>query len=95
MKDIREAAVERRLVDAVRELGGVAFKFVSPGNDGVPDRLVLLPGGRIYFVEVKREGGKLRPNQRLQVKRIEELGFPVFRCEGFDGVQAFLGIIRV
>ena len=67
---ILERDVERALIRAVRKAGGVCLKFVSPGWAGAPDRLCLLPGGRIFFAEVKRPGGKPRP---LQLKRHEEL----------------------
>ena len=54
---MREAEIEARLVRGVKEAGGLCYKFVSPGNPGVPDRLILLPGGRILFVELKTPGG--------------------------------------
>ena len=75
---MREKFIERNLVQAVRRMGGLAPKFISPGWAGAPDRLVLLPGGRMAFVEVKAPGGKPRP---LQVKRHEllrRLGCRVF-----------------
>ena len=53
---MREKTTETKLVKAVRAIGGLAPKFVSPGLDGVPDRLVLLPGGRIAFIELKAQG---------------------------------------
>lgn len=56
---MKESEIEARLVRGVKALGGVAYKFVSPGNVGVPDRLVVLPGGRVIFVELKAEGGRL------------------------------------
>ena len=67
---MREKTVEAELVKAVRNFGGLALKFISPGLDGVPDRLVLLPQGHMAFVELKAPGQKPRP---LQVKRIEQL----------------------
>ena len=63
---MREKTIEAKLVTAAKRLGGLALKFVSPGFDGVPDRLVLLPGGRLAFIELKAPGKKLRP---LQVRR--------------------------
>lgn len=65
-----EREVELYLRNLVKRSGGKAYKFESPGNDGVPDRLVVFPGNRIYFIELKRPGGKPRP---LQVKKINEL----------------------
>lgn len=67
---MRESTIEHRLVTEVKKRGGIAPKFVSPGLDGVPDRLVLLPQGHLAFVELKAPGQKPRP---LQVKRIEQL----------------------
>lgn len=58
---MRESDIERRLVQGVKKLGGRAYKFVSPGNVGVPDRLVVLPGGVVLFVEVKAPDGRLSP----------------------------------
>lgn len=55
---MREKVIERKLVQAVKSAGGVAPKFVSPGFDGMPDRIVLLPGGHLGFVEVKATGEK-------------------------------------
>lgn len=75
---MREKLVEQKLIRAVKALGGLAVKFVSPGFDGMPDRLLLLPGGKIAFVEVKAMGCKPRP---LQVRRhvmLRNLGFRVF-----------------
>lgn len=65
-----EKKIEEKFKDAVKQAGGKAYKFTSPGNDGVPDRLAVLPGGRIGFVELKQKGKKLTP---LQAKRIQEL----------------------
>ena len=47
---MRERDIEKKMLNAVRKMGGEAFKWVSPGNDGVPDRIVMLPGGRLIFV---------------------------------------------
>ena len=86
---MREKLIEQNLVLAVRRMGGIAPKFVSPGWAGAPDRLVLLAGGRLAFVEVKAPGKTLRP---LQVKRkgqLEALGFRVYvidRPEQIGGV---------
>jgi hypothetical protein len=73
-----EKSIEQYLRDEVRKIGGRAYKFVSPGNDGVPDRLVCLPGGRALFVETKATGEKATDQQLLQQKRLIDLGFIVF-----------------
>lgn len=72
---MRESTIETYLRDRVKELGGKAYKFVSPGNDGVPDRLVCLPGGRAVFVELKAPGKKPTRLQLLQQRKLAELGF--------------------
>ena len=75
---MRERDVEKSLVQAVKKMGGMCPKFVSPGLDGVPDRIILMPGARIAFAELKAPGKKMRP---LQVKRkgqLESLGFRVY-----------------
>ncbi len=85
-----EKSVEKFIRDGVKRLGGVAYKFTSPGNVGVPDRLILFPGGRIVFVEVKAEGGKLSVMQERQIRRIRSLGFPVAVVEGISEAKIFL-----
>jgi len=61
-----EKEIECKLKSAVKNMGGIAFKFTAPGINGVPDRLVLLPHGKIAFIELKAPGRKMRP---LQVRR--------------------------
>ena len=75
---MREKYIEQKLVKAVKAAGGIAPKFISPGLAGMPDRLVLLPEGKIAFIEVKGYGIKPRP---LQIKRhgmLRQLGFKVY-----------------
>lgn len=67
---MREAEVEKILVNGIRKLGGRAYKWVSPGNDGVPDRIVILPGLRPIFVELKAENGRLTALQKVQIDRL-------------------------
>ena len=84
-----EKTTERKLVQAVKLMGGMAPKFVSPGLDGVPDRIVLLPGGKAAFVELKADGQKLRPLQEKRKRQIEALGFRVYcvnRAEQIGGI---------
>lgn len=75
---MKEKILERRLVLAVKKAGGVCPKFISPGFDGMPDRLILLPGGRIAFAEVKRHGEKPRPLQAARHGVLRRLGFAVY-----------------
>ena len=85
-----ERTVEQRLVEAVRKAGGLCPKFVSPGWDGVPDRIVLLPGGKLGFVELKAPGQKLRPLQRRRREQLERLGFRVFVIDGVEQIGGVL-----
>ena len=75
---MREKQVEQKLVQAVKLAGGMCPKLVSPGTDGMPDRMVLLPGCRIGFVEVKAPGKEPRPLQTQRHRQLRALGFPVF-----------------
>ena len=74
---ITEKQVERNFVKAVKEAGGLAMKFVSPGRVGVPDRIVLFPGGRVIFAEIKRPGERLRKSQEAACREIRAKGCPV------------------
>lgn len=88
---MREKQTEQHLVKAVKAAGGICPKLVSPGTDGMTDRMVLLPGGRIGFVEVKTPGQKPRP---LQVRRHEQLRMLGFKVYVLDDVNDIPGIIR-
>ena len=85
-----EREVEKNLVDGVRRLGGRAYKFVSPGNDGVPDRIVVLPDTAPMFVELKTESGRLSRLQKVQITRLENLGQNVRVLYGVKDVENFL-----
>lgn len=88
---MREVNIEKRLVEAVKKIGGRAYKFESPGNNGVPDRLILLPKGRVVFVECKApKNGKISRLQRLQKKRLESLGQQVLFLKTKDEVDNFI-----
>ena len=74
---MREKQIEQKLVKAVKAEGGMCPKLISPGTDGMPDRLVMLPKARIGFVEVKASGAKPRPLQVKRHKQLRDLGFHV------------------
>ena len=76
----------------VKALGGIAFKFVSPGNAGVPDRMVILPGGIILFAELKATRGVLSKIQKYQIARLERMGASVQLVQGEKGVTRFLRV---
>jgi hypothetical protein len=73
-----------------KEMGGRAFKFTSQGTSGVPDRLLLFPGGRIAFAELKAPGKKLRPQQAVRKRQIEKLGFSVYVIDRMDQIGGVL-----
>ena len=75
---MRERQIEQKLVKAVKAAGGIAPKLTSPGFDGMPDRMVLMPEGRIAFVEVKAPGEKPRPLQLARHRLLRRLGFRVY-----------------
>lgn len=75
---MQEKETEQKLRKAVKAKGGLALKFVCPGFDGVPDRLILLPGRRIAFIELKALGKKMRPLQVRRKRQLESLGFSVY-----------------
>ena len=91
---MREQFIEKKFTDAVKEIGGIAPKFVSPGLDGVPDRLVLLPMERMAFVEFKAPGKKMRPLQIRRKKQLESLGFQVFCVDSIEQIGGILDEIQ-
>ena len=87
---MREKEIEKKLTQAVKCMGGLALKFISPGYDGVPDRIVLFPGGRIAFVEVKAPGKTLRPLQVRRKRQLESLGFKVYVLDDPGQIEEIL-----
>ena len=84
-----ESPVEKKFVGGLQALGCLVWKFVSPGNAGVPDRLVILPDGTIYFVEMKQDGGKLSAIQKAQHERLRKHGANVVTLWGSEDVAFF------
>ena len=91
---MRESAVERKLMAEAKKRGGLAVKFVSPGLDGVPDRLVLLPEGKIAFVELKATGKSMRPLQQKRAKQLVGLGFRVYCIDRKEMIGSVLDEIQ-
>ena len=85
-----ESSIERILARKVKKMGGMAVKFVSPGLDGVPDRIVLLPDRKIAFVELKAPGKKPRALQEKWKRQLESLGFPVYVIDGVEQIGGVL-----
>lgn len=89
-----EKDIERWLGNQLKKLGCIYMKFVSPGNDGVPDRIVILPGGSVIFIELKSTQGKLMANQRVQISRLRKQGALVFVLTGKLEAKLFLDDIE-
>lgn len=87
---MNEGSIEKRLKMKVKEKDGLALKLVSPGFAGVPDRLVLFPGAKIAFVELKAPKKKLRALQRKRKSQIERLGFRVYAIDGYEDIDALI-----
>ena len=89
-----ERDIETYLREQVKALGGKAYKFVSPGNNGVPDRLVCLPGRCIAFVELKAPGKKSTPLQSRRQRELQGFGHMVFAdVDSFEAVDNILAIM--
>ena len=84
---MRESAIEARLVKAVEKAGGLCLKWTSPGNPGVPDRIVIAPGGRVIFVELKTQIGRLAAIQRWQIGRMKDRGADVRVVKGLEAAM--------
>ena len=87
---MKESRIESRLVRMVRDRGGLCYKFVSPGNPGVPDRIVITPAGRTVYVELKTEVGRLAAIQKWQQEEMRKRGADVRTLKGLDQVKAFV-----
>ena len=87
---MREKTIEKKLVIAAKDMGGIAPKFMCPGFDGMPDRIVLLPGGRMGFVEVKAPGKVPRPLHEARHRMLRRLGFQVYVLYMFEHIIQIL-----
>lgn len=87
---MREKVIEQKLTKAVRQNGGVCWKFTSPGTAGVPDRIILMPKGQIAFVEVKAPGEKPRPLQLSRHRLLRKLGFKVYVLDALEDIEKII-----
>jgi Holliday junction resolvase len=90
---MKEREMERKLVQAVKMRGGLAVKLVCPGYDGMPDRLLLFPKGKVAFVEVKAKGYKPRPLQLRRHEALQRLGFLVYVLDDERYIQQIINEI--
>ena len=91
---MREKEIEKKLALKVKKLGGLAVKFVSPGFDGMPDRILLMPGGKMAFVEVKAPGKRSRPLQMARHKLLRGLGFSVFILDDESQIGGIIDAVQ-
>lgn len=91
---MREILIERKLIAAVKKRGGICPKWVCPGCDGMPDRIVLLPEMKIGFVEVKAPGEQPRPLQQARHRTLRRLGFPVYVLDDPQQIGGILDEIQ-
>ena len=81
---MRESCVEARLRKMVERAGGMCLKWTSPGFTGVPDRIIIMPGGRVYFAETKAPGKHERARQEYVQRKLRKMGFEVFSSVDSD-----------
>jgi hypothetical protein len=87
---MRERDIEKYLVQKVKKLGGIAYKFTSPARRSVPDRLCVLPKNEVFFVELKAPGKKPTEGQEREIARLRALGCKVFVIDSKEGVDKLL-----
>lgn len=89
-----EKDIEKKLRLMTKARGGLCLKFVSPGWNGAPDRIVLFPDGRVGFVEVKSSGKKPRKIQELRHDQLRHLDFQVFVLDRTEVIGGILDAIQ-
>ncbi len=90
---MKESELERIFVSEVRKEGGAAYKWISPGNVGVPDRIAVFPFGEIYFVELKSDRGVISAQQDIQIRKLRKLGQEACVIKGMTGMIRFFEAI--
>lgn len=91
---MRESDIEAKFRNEMKAAGGKAFKFVSPGNAGVPDRIAILPGNKIGFVELKQPGKKTTKLQKVQIRKLLDMGVYATVLDHPDQIQSVIENIR-
>lgn len=91
---MKEKLIEQALVKSIKSKGGLCLKLVSPSFVGIPDRLILLPDGKLGFVEVKTTGKKPHKVQDKRIKQIKQLGFKVFVLDNLDDIPTLIDEIE-
>lgn len=91
---MNEKVLERKLVEAIKALGGIALKLLSTLFAGLPDRLVLMPGERMWFVELKTTGKKVTLLQSVRHQALRKMGFKVYVIDNMESLNAFLDVVR-
>ncbi len=94
MDNLSEKYIERNLVKAVKNAGGIALKFVSPGFDGMPDRILLFPKGKMAFAEIKAPGKNPRALQMSRHRMLRKLEFKVFVIDDIKEIRGVIDEIR-
>lgn len=89
-----EKDVEGYLRREIEKMGGLCLKFTSPGNAGVPDRIIILPGGRVWFAEIKTTGGRVRPLQKWWQKRLQKVGIRSLVIHNRVEAEVFITLLR-
>lgn len=89
-----EKEIEKRLTTKLKNLGCLVYKFISPNNAGVPDRIVIYPGGRVDFIELKTLSGRLSPLQAAQIDKLKRKGANVDIVVGLDGADDYVERVR-
>lgn len=90
---MNEKLIERKLREEVRRRGGLALKFASPYHRGMPDRVVLMPGGRVAFAEIKTTGMRPTPLQEVAIEKLRQLGFVAVVVDSQKGLDEFMGLL--
>lgn len=91
---MREAEIEKWLGQQIKKLNGLYLKWVSPGTVGVPDRIIILPGGCVWFVELKQAGAQLRALQALTLRQLQERGVNARAVRGMQEAISFVAELR-